>query len=66
MFIAFWGSVGCCFHTCHQLSKVRGIVVDGDLNLTFDCCRFEYIRMLQRDDSLWESFPRVLEGLAGA
>ena len=25
-----------------------------------DCCRWEYVKMQSRDDSLWESFPRAL------
>ena len=29
-------------------------------------CRFEYVKMMHGDASLWESFPRVLERRAGA
>ena len=35
--------------------------MNGGLNLAFDYCRCEYIKLLQGDDSLWESFPRSLE-----
>ena len=30
------------------------------------CCRWEYIKMQSRDDSLWESFPRALWTQEGA
>ena len=50
------GSLGYCCHTS-RLSKVRCIHVEGELNLAFDHCRCEYIKMMQGDDSLWESFP---------
>ena len=32
----------------------------------FGRCRFEYIKMMHGDASLWESFPRVLERRASA
>ena len=28
---------------------------------TFGCCRFEYVKMMHGDASLWESFPQALE-----
>ena len=31
-----------------------------------DCCRWEYIKMQSGDDSLWESFPRILKSQEGA
>ena len=31
-----------------------------------DCCRWEYVKMQSGDDSLWESFPRVLKSQEGA
>ena len=38
----------------------------GELNLTFDCCRFEYIKLIHGSDPLWESFPTALKRRAGA
>ena len=35
------------------------------LKSTFGCCRFEYIKMMHGDASLWESFPQVLERRTG-
>ena len=32
----------------------------------FGCCRFEYIKIISGDVSLWESFPRELERINGA
>ena len=40
--------------------------MNGGLNLAFDYCRCEYIKLLQGDDSLWESFPKALERQEGA
>ena len=37
-----------------------------ELKSTFGCCRFEYVKMMHGDASLWESFPRVLERRTGA
>ena len=37
-----------------------------ELKSAFGCCRFEYIKMMHGDASLWESFPRALERRAGA
>ena len=31
-----------------------------------DCCRWEYVKMQSGDDSLWESFPRILKSPEGA
>ena len=36
------------------------------LKSTFGCCRFEYIKMMHGDASLWESFPQALERRTGA
>ena len=36
------------------------------LKSTFGCCRFEYIKMMHGDASLWESFPQALERPTGA
>ena len=36
-----------------------------ELKSTFGCCRLEYVKMLDGDASLWESFPRVLERRTG-
>ena len=36
-----------------------------ELKSTFGCCRFEYVKMMHGDASLWESFPRVLERRTG-
>ena len=36
------------------------------LKSTFGCCRFEYIKMMHGDASLWESFPQALERQTGA
>ena len=30
------------------------------------CCRWEYVQLQSGDDSLWESFPHVLESMEGA
>ena len=30
------------------------------------CCRWEYIKMQSREDSLWESFPQAIQTLEGA
>ena len=30
-----------------------------------DCCRWEYVKMQLGEDSLWESFPRILKSLEG-
>ena len=35
------------------------------LKSTFGCCRFEYIKMMHGDASLWESFPQALERRTG-
>ena len=40
--------------------------MNGKVTLAFDCCRLEYIKMLHGADSLWESFPRALEGWTSA
>ena len=37
-----------------------------ELKSTFGCCRFEYVKMMHGDASLWESFPRALERRTGA
>ena len=37
-----------------------------ELKSTFGCCRFEYIKMMHGDASLWESFPQALERRTGA
>ena len=31
--------------------------------MSFDCCRWEYIRLNSKDDSLWKSFPENLQAL---
>ena len=31
-----------------------------------DCCRWEYVKIQSRDDSLWESFPQALQTKEGA
>ena len=48
-------------HTYFRLSKVRCVILADELNLAFDCCRCEYIKLLHREDSIWESFPKALE-----
>ena len=30
------------------------------------CCRWEYVQLQSGDDSIWESFPHVLESMEGA
>ena len=37
-----------------------------ELKSAFGCCRFEYVKMMHGDASLWESFPRALERRTGA
>ena len=37
-----------------------------ELKSTFGCCRLEYVKMMDGDASLWESFPRALERRTGA
>ena len=37
-----------------------------ELKSTFGCCRFEYVKMMHGDASLWESFPQALERRTGA
>ena len=37
-----------------------------ELKSTFGCCRFEYVKMMHGDASLWESFPWALERRTGA
>ena len=37
-----------------------------ELKSAFGCCRFEYVKMMHGDASLWESFPRALERQTGA
>ena len=41
-------------------------VLEGELNFGFACCRCQYVKMMQGDNSIWESFPRVLESWSGA
>ena len=31
-----------------------------------DCCRWEYVKMQSREDSLWESFPQAIKTHEGA
>ena len=36
------------------------------VNLGFGYCRWEYVRLNSEDNSLWESFPQILQSLDGA
>ena len=36
------------------------------VNLGFGHCRWEYVHLNSEDDSLWESFPQILQSLDGA
>ena len=33
--------------------------------MSLNCCRWEYVKMQSGEDSLWESFPRILKSLEG-
>ena len=46
--------------------QLSGNTGHWELKSAFGCCRFEYIKMMHGDASLWESFPRVLERRTGA
>ena len=46
--------------------QLRGNTGSWELKSTFGCCRFEYVKMMHGDASLWESFPRALERRTGA
>ena len=45
--------------------QLRGNTGSWELKSAFGCCRFEYVKMMHGDASLWESFPRVLERRTG-
>ena len=59
-----WRSIGCLVRV--QLSNSRENIGSSELKSTFGCCRFEYVKMMYGDASLWESFPRALERRTGA
>ena len=46
--------------------QLRESTGSWELKSTFGCCRFEYVKMMYGDASLWESFPRALERRTGA
>ena len=46
--------------------QLRGNTGSWELKSAFGCCRFEYVKMMHGDASLWESFPRALERRTGA
>ena len=57
-------SIGCLVRV--QLSNSGENTGSWKLKSTFGCCRFEYIKMMHGDASLWESFPQALERRTGA
>ena len=45
--------------------QLRGNTGSWELKSAIGCCRFEYVKMMHGDASLWESFPWALERRTG-